>query len=72
MDTGGVVAVLAENRDIVHFNLGHGTADVFSKSHPELAGIRLWFGIGCPVVTDMLILAGNLAVVTAITDAYID
>jgi len=32
----------------------------------------LWFGIGSPVVADMLVLAGYLAAVTAVADCGID
>jgi len=37
--------------------------------HPELTGVRLGLGVGSPVVADMLVLAGNLAVVTPVADS---
>jgi hypothetical protein len=56
----------------MHLDLGDGASDKLIEFHPELAGIRLGFGIGGPVIGDMLILAGNLAVVATITDRNID
>ena len=62
----------AENGQIVHLHLGHCASDKLVLFQPELTGIRLRFGIGCPVIGDMLILAGNLAAVTTITDSNIN
>jgi hypothetical protein len=58
--------------DIVHFYLGHGTPDMLGQPHPELAGIRLGLGIRSPVVAHMLIFAGNLTTVAAVTNSDID
>jgi hypothetical protein len=58
--------------NIVHFYLGHRAADELILFHPELAGVRLRFGVGRPVVADMFVLAGNLATIATITNANVD
>ena len=71
-DAGGVIAVLA---DIVHVSdsdLGHGALDDIGDLHPEVAGIGLGFGDRGPVVADVLVLAGDLAVVAAVALVDID
>jgi len=63
--------MVAEGGDIVHLDLGDRPPDVLIQLQPELTGIRLGFGIRGPVIGDMLILAGDLTAVTAITDTDI-
>jgi hypothetical protein len=69
--------VLADIVHIAHPYLGHRALDDVSDFHPELADIRLGLGNRRPVVADMLVLAGDLAVVTtvalviSITNAFI-
>jgi hypothetical protein len=60
--------VHAENRNVVHLDLGHGSPDELVLFQPELPGVWLRLGIGCPVIADMLVLAGNLAALTSVTD----
>ena len=64
-DAGRVVAVLAQQRHVVHLDLGHGPADVLDRVHPELARVGLGFGDGRPVVADVLVFADELAGVAA-------
>jgi hypothetical protein len=37
-----------------------------------MAGVWLGPGVGCPVISDMLIFAGDLAAVTSIADRHIN
>jgi hypothetical protein len=50
----------------MHLNLGHGSSDKLIHLQPELSGVGLGFGVERPVITDMLVLAGNLTAVTSI------
>jgi len=66
------VAMLA---DVVHISdpdLGYGALNDIGDLHPELAGIRLRFGDGSPVIGNMLVFAGDLAVVAAVAFTDID
>jgi len=64
--------VHAEDGTVGDLDLGYGAPDELVLLEPELAGVGLWFGIGSPVVADMLVLAGYLAAVTAVADCGID
>jgi len=66
--TGGIITMHAGNGQIMHLDLGDSAPDELMQFEPELAGIRLGFGIGSPVVGDMLILTSDLTVVTSVTD----
>jgi hypothetical protein len=65
-DAGRVIAMVAQPGDVCHDYFGHLTAHLFIDPNPELAGVRLGFGVGCPVVADMFIFTGDLAAVAAI------
>ena len=56
----------------MHLDLGHRAADVLVQFQPELAGVGLGLGDRRPIVANMLVLAGNLATVAAVTNIYID
>ena len=71
-DAGRLVAVLAEQREIVHLHLRHGPADVLDQMHPELPGVGLRLGDRRPVVADVLVLADELARVAADTLVDVD
>jgi hypothetical protein len=61
-----LIAMKAKDREVVHLYFWNCPMNIFIKLHPELTGIRLWFGNGSPVITYMLVFAGYLAVVTTI------
>ena len=71
-DARSIVTVLAQVRAVSHLHLRHGAADLLLKVQPELADLRLRFGDGRPVVTDVLVLADDLAVVAAIAPSGVD
>jgi hypothetical protein len=58
--------MVAEVCNIMDFNLGDGTANVFLKLAPELPDLGLGLRVGRPVVSDVLILTGQLAVEAAV------
>jgi len=62
----------AQDGKVVHLDLGHGSPDVLIQLQPELASVWLGPGVGCPVVGDMLIFAGDLTAVTSIADGYVN
>jgi hypothetical protein len=64
-DAGRLVAVLAYRVVIGNLDLRDRSPDHIGYLHPELAGIRLRFGIWGPVVANVFVLAGDLAVITA-------
>jgi hypothetical protein len=66
LEAGGIVAMLADIVQVAHPYLRRRSPDHIGHLVPEVAGIRLRFGIGRPVNADVLILAGNLAVVTTV------
>ena len=66
------VAVVAEHRDIVDFDLGDGAPYVLTEFQPELPGLRLGLGIGGPIVAAVLVLAGNLAAVAPVADGRVE
>src|SRR5450759_3342295 len=72
LDARGVVAVLADAVHVGHLDLGHLTAHVVVHPVPELPRVGLRLGDGRPVVADVLVLAGHLAVVAAVADVQID
>lgn len=61
-----------KNGEIVHLHLRHRSPDKLILFYPELTCIGLRFGIGCPVIGDMLILTGNLAAMTTVTEGNIN
>jgi hypothetical protein len=63
-----MVAMIAEKGHVRDPDVGDMAANLFRQANPELAGIRLRFGIGCPVVCYMLVFAGDLATVAAVTN----
>jgi hypothetical protein len=67
-DAQCLIAVHTQDRHIVHLNLGRSSPDKFVHLQPELSSVWLRLGIGCPVIADMLILAGNLAAITSVAD----
>jgi hypothetical protein len=67
-EAGGIIAVVAEKWDVMHFDLGDGPPDMLGQLDPELASLRLRFSIRRPIVADMLVLAGDLAAITTVTD----
>jgi hypothetical protein len=67
-ETGRIFAVHTQCGDIVHLDLGHAAPDVFIHLKPELAGVRLGFGVWSPVVADMFVLAGNLAAIASVAN----
>ena len=70
--TGGVVAMHAQVWAVGYLHLGNGAAYLFVQLQPELPDFRLWFCDRRPVIAYMLILAGELAGVTAVTDGQIN
>ena len=52
----------------MHLNLGHSSPDKLVQLQPELSGVRLRLGIRGPVVSNMLVLAGNLTTITSVAD----
>jgi hypothetical protein len=71
IDTGSGITVLADGMVIGNFNLGYRTPYFVYDPCPELPAEWLGFGDGTPVITDMLIFTGNLAVMTTVTFSYI-
>jgi hypothetical protein len=68
---GGIRTMIAEEWIIGYLDSGYLPSNGLGQLQPELAGIRLRFSIRGPVIGDMLILAGDLAVVAAIADRTI-
>ena len=64
--------MLADMLHVGDLYFGDLPSDNILDLHPELAGIRLRFGDGSPVIADMLILAGYLAVVASVASGDID
>jgi hypothetical protein len=64
--------MLAQDGEVVHFNLGDGSPDELMQFQPELSGIGLRLGIGSPVVGDVLVLTGDLATVAPVANGNID
>ncbi len=60
----------AQMGQIVHFDLGDRAVNMFVYVYPKLPDIRLGFCIRQPVVAAVLILAGNLTVVTSAASGY--
>ena len=60
--------MLAEDGNIMHFDLGNRAPDIFIEFQPELPGVRLGLGVGRPVVAYMLVLAGYLAGVASVAN----
>jgi hypothetical protein len=56
----------AQDGKIVHINLWYSFSNELILLQPELPGVWLGLGVECPVVSDILILEGNLAAVTSI------
>ncbi len=71
-DAGGVLAMHAGGGDVRHLDLGYAAAFALDEFHPEVSGVGLGFGIGRPVVADVLVLAGDLAVVTTVAFGYVN
>ena len=71
-DAGSLPAVAAQAGDIVDLHLGDAALHVLIHLQPELADLRLGLGVGRPVVSRVLILAGQLAVVAAAALCHID
>jgi hypothetical protein len=67
-----VITMLADTVEITDLYLGNSTSDHVDDFGPELTGVRLRLGIGCPVISHMLVLAGYLAVVASVTLSDID
>ncbi len=64
--------MLAYMVHIGHLNLGNGTSDLLLNFCPELPCVRLGLSDGRPVITDMFVLTGDLAVVAAVAQVNID
>src|SRR5665647_84197 len=71
-DARRLVAVLADAVHVRDIDLGHLAAHVVVDPVPELPRVGLRLGDGRPVVADVLVLAGHLAVVAAVADVQID
>jgi len=67
-DTRSIVAMHTEDGEIMHLDLGYSTSDELVLLQPEMSCVWLGFGIRCPVISHMLVLAGNLTAVAAIAD----
>ena len=72
LDAGSVVAVLAERRLVGDAHAGHSPARRLLHADPEVPGLRLRPGDRAPVVVDVLVFAGDLAVVAAVAPGVVD
>jgi hypothetical protein len=63
---GSIPAMVAKRYDVGHFNFRNRPPDIFRKLQPELSGLWFRFGIRGPVIGYVLILTGNLAVITTV------
>jgi hypothetical protein len=64
--TGSITAVSAHNGIVSHLNSRNLTANKLIEFQPELADLRLRFGVRSPIIGYMFIFTSNLAVVTTI------
>lgn len=62
----GAIAMLAHVHDVCDLYLGDLPADPFLDARPELTRVGLGFRIGKPLVIDVLVLAGQLAVAATV------
>ena len=65
LDAGSIRAVLTRRKDKRHLDVRHLTSDILGHLAPELPRLWLWFGIGCPVVSAVLVFASKLAAVAS-------
>jgi hypothetical protein len=63
--TRGISAMHAHYRLIDYPYLGDSPSFLVVYLHPELAGVRLRLGIGCPIIPTMFVFTGYLAIITA-------
>jgi hypothetical protein len=63
--TWGISAMHAHYRLIDHPDLRDSPSFLVVYLHPELACVRLRFGIRCPIIPTMFILTSYLAIITA-------
>jgi hypothetical protein len=68
---GCITAMIAQVSNISYFNLGDRPSDMLAQFQPELSGFRLGFGIRSPIVNNMLVFAGDLAIIASVTSCYI-
>src|SRR4030043_1574107 len=71
-DTRCLIAMHTEDGEIMHLDLGYGASDKLILLQPELTCVWLRLGIRSPVISHMLVLAGNLTAVAAITSGDVD
>ena len=71
-DAGRLITVLTYVMKICDPHLGNGPPDHVSNLHPEVPGQGLRLGIGSPVVAYVLVLTGNLTVITTIANVVVD
>jgi hypothetical protein len=57
--------VIAKFSYVMNFNLGDAALNLLIELAPKLANLGLGLCIGSPVVANMLVLAGQLAVIAA-------
>jgi hypothetical protein len=67
LDAGSIITMLAHHGEVGYLNMGFDTALILVDLNPKLAGLGLWLGIGRPIVTAVLVLAADLAAITANT-----
>ena len=66
LHAGSIVAVLAALGNVGQLNLRHLAAHLFLNAGPELTGVGLGHCIGQPLVVNVLVFAGELAVAAAV------
>jgi hypothetical protein len=71
-DAGSLVTVLADSVHVAYPYLGHCSLHHIDYLLPEVSSIRLWLGVGSPVIANMLVLAGDLAIVATVTSGNVD
>ena len=64
--------MLAEGVHIAYPYLGDCSLYHIDHLLPEVSSIRLWLGNGSPVIANMLVFAGDLAIVATIASGNID
>ena len=72
LHTNGVLAVAAGLVHVVHADLGHGALNGLGGLPPEVTGVGLGLSVGHPIVGNMLVLAGELAAVAAVTSGNVN